>query len=123
MAAASTTDKSSAVIEEPGGSAYGKGLDASKLGFSFVCKTGSADIGPGLVPDYHHKDFVRGGPLDPVEGTRKHTWIAGWFPAENPRYVALFYLHDTATTSSHGAVYLAAQFLSNPLVRELLKED
>lgn len=111
-----------AVVEASGGSANGKRLDAKSLGFSFVCKTGSADIGPGLVPDYGNEQYVPSGQQERVMGTRKHTWIAGWFPAENPRYVALFYLHDTATTSGHGAVYLAEQFLSGHLLDALLEE-
>ncbi|MGK0220157.1 MAG: cell division protein FtsI/penicillin-binding protein 2, partial [Planctomycetota bacterium] len=111
-----------AVVSKSGGSAHGVGLDEASLGFTFACKTGSADYRKGLIPPYTD-NYVRGDQQDLVHGMRKHTWIAGWFPADNPRYVALFYLHDTATTSGHGAVHLAAQFLSNPLLDQLLEED
>jgi cell division protein FtsI/penicillin-binding protein 2 len=49
---------------------------------------------------------------------RKHTWIAGWFPADNPRAIVVVYLHDVSETSSHTAVYVAAQFLQCGAVRK-----
>jgi hypothetical protein len=48
---------------------------------------------------------------------RKHTWVAGWFPVEDPKAVLVVYLHDVSETASHTAVYVAAQFLRQPAVR------
>lgn len=107
------------VVNHPQGSAHGKGLDEESLGFRLAAKTGSADYQKGLVPDYG-QDFDRERPVW-VDGMRKHTWVAGWFPSRAPRAVLVVYVHDTATTSSHGAVYVAAQFLSDPAVRRWLE--
>ena len=52
---------------------------------------------------------------------RKHTWIAGWFPAEAPRAVFVVYVHDTSETSSHSAVYVARQLLASPAVKRWLE--
>jgi cell division protein FtsI/penicillin-binding protein 2 len=93
------------------GSASGKGLSSESLGFRVACKTGSADIGKGPVPD---------GSGGWEEGMRKHTWVAGWFPVEQPEYVFVLLVHDTSATSSHGAVQLASQFLKRPEVRALI---
>ena len=93
------------------GSASGKGLSSESLGFRVACKTGSADIGKGPVPD---------GSGGWKEGMRKHTWVAGWFPVEQPEYVFVLLVHDTSATSSHGAVQLASQFLKRPEVRALI---
>ena len=45
---------------------------------------------------------------------RKHAWVAGWFPAESPRAVAVVYVHDTSTTSGNIATQLMSQFLLSP---------
>ncbi|QDV06496.1 Stage V sporulation protein D [Planctomycetes bacterium Poly30] len=107
------------VVNVSGGSAFGKGLSESELGFAFAAKTGSADYLKGLVPGKYN----RGAPLDQYKGggTRKHTWMAGWFPAREPRYVVVVYVHDTSATASHSAVYLAGQFLKRPEIKELMK--
>ena len=87
------------------GSASKGRLGVDRLGFRFACKTGSADITSaenGRIPD---------GEGGTTTGVRKHTWIAGWFPAERPQYVAVLLVHNTAATSSHGAVYVMSQFL------------
>lgn len=105
------------VVNEKEGTAFKKGLSEADLGFRFAAKTGSADYGFGLVP----RRDGRGSPLDTYrKGTRKHTWVAGWFPAENPRYVLVVYLHDTSATASHSAVYVARQFLQRPEVKALM---
>lgn len=93
------------------GSARNKGISPEDLGFRVACKTGSADIGKGPVPD---------GAGGWREGMRKHTWVAGWFPAEQPEFVFVLLVHDTSATSSHGAVQLAGQFLQRPEVRALV---
>ena len=54
-------------------------------------------------------------------GMRKHTWVAGWFPSDEPRAIVVIYVHDTSTTSSHGAVYLASQFLRSDAVKRYLE--
>jgi cell division protein FtsI/penicillin-binding protein 2 len=106
-----------AVVEDPEGSAYRKGLDAGTLGFSFACKTGSADIGPIVevpgMPDDDRDDMAAGK-------ARKHTWVAGWFPADDPCAVLVVYLHHTTETSSHTAVHVASQFLRSEAVRRLV---
>ncbi len=48
---------------------------------------------------------------------RKHTWIAGWFPAEKPRGILVVYLHDVSETATRSSVYIAAQFLQQEAVR------
>jgi cell division protein FtsI/penicillin-binding protein 2 len=54
---------------------------------------------------------------------RKHTWLAGWFPAEDPRAILVVYLHDVAYTSSHTAVHVASQFLRSPEVQDYVRES
>lgn len=107
------------VVGKQGGSANGKGLDASTLGFEVAVKTGSADYGP-VHPDWRAaipQEFKGDKPM------RKHTWIAGWFPSREPRYVVVVYNHDTLTTASRGAVFVAQQFLARPEIRALVAED
>ena len=108
------------VVSHRDGSAHGKGLDVESLGFRVACKTGSADYRKGMVPDY---PLTQRGQIRWVEGMRKHTWVAGWAPAEDPKLVFVVYVHDTATTSSHGAVYLAAQLLASEAVQTYLSES
>jgi hypothetical protein len=40
----------------------------------------------------------------------------------DPKLIFVVYVHDTATTSSHGAVYLAAALLASPAVRAYMSE-
>lgn len=99
------------------GTAAGKGLGEKTLGFQLSAKTGSADYRVGRVPSE---------PLLPYAGAwkrgmRKHTWVAGWFPSDEPRAIVVVYVHDTSTTSSHGAVYLASQFLRSDAVQRFLE--
>jgi cell division protein FtsI/penicillin-binding protein 2 len=101
------------VVDDPGGTAHGKGLDRASLGFAFACKTGSADTkeiagAAGQVKDGQRK-------------MRKQTWIAGWFPVEKPRAVLVVLLHDVSETSVHTSVYVAAQFLRSPAVKKFLE--
>lgn len=111
-------DAMDAVVNEPGGTAYDKGLDQLSLGFRFACKTGSADWArfaesPELTPD-DRADMAQGK-------MRKHTWVMGFFPEESPRYVLVVYLHDVSETASHTAVYLASQFLKTAAIRTLVE--
>lgn len=108
------------VVNQKGGTAFEKDLSEVDLGFRFAAKTGSADYHPGMVPQRNG----RGAPLDAyTRGMRKHTWVAGWFPAEEPRYVVVVYLHDTSATASHSAVYVASQFLRRPEVGALVESS
>ncbi len=106
------------VVEDPGGTAYEKGLDKGSLGFRVAAKTGSGDYAAFRAsPDQTIDDR-----LDMEAGkVRKHTWFAGWFPAEKPAAILVVYLHDVSETASHTAVYVAAQFLSDPAVRRFVE--
>lgn len=97
-----------ACANEPGGSAQ-PALDAHELGFRMCAKTGSGDIGAAATSS----EGVRGR-------VRKHTWLAGWFPAEEPRAVLVVYLHDTLATAGHSSIWVARQFLQRPEVRAWL---
>lgn len=78
-------------------------LSPSQLGFAVAVKTGSADL-------ENRKD--REGKIH----VRKHAWVAGWAPARAPELVFVIFEHDTSATSSHGAVFLAREFLRQPEV-------
>lgn len=97
-----------AVTSERGGTAFSAGLRAENLGFSVAAKTGSADLvstgdeaGPGRNP--------------------KHTWFAGWLPAESPAYVLVVFCDSTRVTSGHSTVWIARQFLEHASVQERLR--
>jgi cell division protein FtsI/penicillin-binding protein 2 len=102
------------VVREGGGTAHISGLSEARLGFTFACKTGSADISPFEdTPELTPADRA-----DMLAGKwRKHTWIAGWFPAEHPRAILVVYLHDVSETATRSSVYVAAQFLQQEAVR------
>jgi cell division protein FtsI/penicillin-binding protein 2 len=106
------------VVEDPGGTAYEKGLDTGTLGFRFAAKTGSGDYAAFRAsPDQTSDDRID---MDAGK-VRKHTWVAGWFPAEKPAAIVVVYLHDVSETASHTAVYVASQFLSDPAVRKFVE--
>ncbi len=105
------------VVAGARGTAHGKGLDAQSLGFTLAAKTGSGDYAAFRIGDAS----APSDRADADEGrVRKHAWLAGFFPADKPLAVVVVYLHDTARTSSHTAVYVAAQFLRQPCVRNWL---
>jgi cell division protein FtsI/penicillin-binding protein 2 len=54
---------------------------------------------------------------------RKHTWVAGWTPAHDPRLIFVIYLHDIGVTSTYSSVFVARQLLERPEVRAFLAED
>ncbi len=99
------------VTSEPGGTAR-NALSPVELGFAVAAKTGSADIESRAPEGEEQKSVVR-----------KHTWVTGWVPASAPRAVFVIFMHDTESTSSHGAVYLARQFLLQPEVLEWLASE
>ncbi|MFT5290462.1 MAG: cell division protein FtsI/penicillin-binding protein 2 [Planctomycetota bacterium] len=84
-----------------------KALSKHALGFHIAAKTGSADF------------TSRNSESDRL--IRKHTWVAGFAPVENPEVIFVVFVHDTVTTSSHGAVYLAEAFLQSSEVRAYLR--
>lgn len=95
------------VAAAPLGSAH-NALSFEDLGVRVAVKTGSADI-------EGRKD--QGDPR-----VLKHTWVAGWLPAEKPELVFVVFVHRTLATSSHGAVYLARQLLTQPSVHAWLEQ-
>ena len=106
-------------VVAPGGTAADAGLSAADdLGFRLAAKTGSADYRRGRVPPPEQPHARLG---DYVEGMRKHTWLAGWFPAERPRFVVTVYVHDTSATASHSAAYVARRFLRSEAVQDLME--
>jgi cell division protein FtsI/penicillin-binding protein 2 len=76
-----------------------------------AAKTGSADLtsAPKLI--------------DGQERVLKHTWVAGWFPADEPRFVLVVFVHRTYFTSSHNAVWIAQQFLTRDVVARWLADQ
>ncbi|MDG1051630.1 MAG: penicillin-binding transpeptidase domain-containing protein, partial [Planctomycetota bacterium] len=94
-----------------------RGLLAHQLGFTLAAKTGSADYRRGMVPPSNFPDAPS---ADFEKGMRKHTWLAGWFPAEAPRFVITVYVHDTSATASHSAAYVARKFLRSSAVQQLM---
>ncbi|HTF86893.1 MAG TPA: penicillin-binding transpeptidase domain-containing protein, partial [Planctomycetota bacterium] len=83
-------------------------LSESELGFAMAAKTGSADLTSFAVEDNR---------------VLKHTWVAGWFPAENPVGILVVFEHRTTRTSTHGAIWLARQFLRRPAVSAWIAEQ
>tara|TARA_R110002072_G_scaffold185165_4_gene341902 strand:- start:6783 stop:10190 length:3408 start_codon:yes stop_codon:yes gene_type:complete len=98
------------VVNVSGASANGRGLSEPELGFQLACKTGSADY-----------SLAKGQEGEENPKMRKRTWLAGWFPAEDPQYVIVAYVHDTSVTSSKSAVHLASQFLADPVLKKLVR--
>lgn len=76
-------------------------LSPGVIGYSVAAKTGSADYTSGATD----------GDLE--RRVRKHTWVTGWLPAEDPKIVFVVFVHDTTATSSHGAVYVVRQMLES----------
>ena len=83
----------------------GKALGLDQVGFKVAAKTGSADITARKVELADGRRVVR-----------KHTWIGGWAPADDPQIVFVIFVHNTVATSSHGAIYLARELLLQPEV-------
>lgn len=105
------------VVDDREGSAHIDGLQAQTLGFTVAAKTGSADyaaIRKGFEASELEMALASEGRV------RKHTWVAGFFPADHPRAVFVVYLHDLLYTSTHTAVYVTAQFLGQEAVRAWL---
>ena len=101
------------VVAHRDGSAHGKGLGRSALGFAFAAKTGSADY-LKMTAEYRAQLHF---PPEAEPQMRKHTWFVGFFPARAPTTVVVVFCHDIGVTSSHSAVHVAAQFLKSPEVQ------
>jgi penicillin-binding protein 2 len=95
------------VTNESDGTAHAA-LSRARVGLRIAVKTGSADLTSRSADDEPR--------------IRKHTWVGGWAPAEDPALVFVVFVHDTATTSSHGAVYVVRQLLRQPEVHAWLAE-
>ena len=102
-------------VTKPNGTAFDTGLDVKTLGFTFACKTGTADTWD-----------IEGSSGQAVDGQvkkRKQTWIVGWFPVEEPRAILVVMLHDVTEASTTTSAIVAAQFLHAPAVRQFLDSD
>ncbi len=95
------------VCNDREGSAYDV-LSVSDLGFAMAAKTGSADL--------ESRQNADGESV-----VSKHTWLAGWAPAEDPQIVFCMFVYDTIATSSHSSVYVAQQLFRDPDVRAFLE--
>jgi cell division protein FtsI/penicillin-binding protein 2 len=91
------------------GTAYDTGLDVKTLGFTFACKTGTADT--------REIEGSSGEAIDGQVKMRKQTWIVGWFPVEDPKAILVVMLHDLTEASTSTSAVVAAQFLHTPAVR------
>ncbi len=87
----------------------GRVLGVEHMGFTVAAKTGSADFTSTNAPGRRV--------------VRKHTWVGGWAPAEDPKVVFVIFVHDTLATSSHGAIYLAREFLLQPEILAYLADQ
>jgi cell division protein FtsI/penicillin-binding protein 2 len=92
------------------GSAYAE-LSAARIGLEVAVKTGSADLVARSAP----------GLQSPRRG--KHTWLAGWAPAHEPRLIFAIFLHDTVATAGHSAAVLGRQLFELPEVRAYLESE
>lgn len=92
-----------------GGSAE-RALSRREVGLTLAAKTGSADL-------ERTESFGEGARVV------KHTWLAGWFPAEAPRYVLVVFCDRTTATASRSSIWLARQFLTHPDVVEVLRSE
>ncbi|MCK6448738.1 MAG: hypothetical protein L6Q99_20280 [Planctomycetes bacterium] len=97
------------VASDPKGTAHAA-LSESDLGFEVAVKTGSAD----------YKALPKGASADGPTKVRKHTWIGGWLPANDPKLVFVVFEFDTVATASHGAVWLAQELLQREELRAWL---
>ncbi|MDF1799085.1 MAG: penicillin-binding transpeptidase domain-containing protein [Planctomycetota bacterium] len=93
------------VAQHPDGSAN-DALSTKQVGFRMAVKTGSADL------EWRDETTLV-----------KHTWVAGWAPAEDPKVVFVFFVRRTTQTSSWTAIWLARQFFLQPEVRAFLAAE
>ena len=94
------------VARAPLGTAHAA-LGPTALGLPIAVKTGSADV-QSRKDDQGHSQVV------------KHAWVAGWLPPERPELVFVLFEGRTTATSSHGAIYVARQLLTQPEVLDWL---
>lgn len=99
------------------GSAKKAALKQSDLGFAMAAKTGSADfmrMNAEVLADLQLVNPER------PPSMRKHTWVAGWFPADDPKAILVVYLHDVGVTSGKNAIFVAEQFMHRPEIAGFL---
>jgi cell division protein FtsI/penicillin-binding protein 2 len=101
-----------AVTAASAGSAHAA-LGPEQLGFSMCAKTGSADLQSAGSDSLDGED----------RRVRKHSWLAGWFPAERPVGVLVVFLDETLATAGSSAVWIAHQYLQQPAVQAWLAEE
>lgn len=85
------------VVADVGGTAHGDGLEE----FGVAGKTGTAQVsqsGPGTVSNVH-------------------SWFAGWFPREEPRWAVAVYCENTGLHGGDCATLVLAEFLRSPEFR------
>jgi cell division protein FtsI/penicillin-binding protein 2 len=99
------------------GSAKKAALKRSDLGFAMAAKTGSADFLPMTSGVLESLQLIH--PERPPS-MRKHTWVAGWFPADDPQAIIVVFLHDVGVTSGKNAIFVAEQFMHRPEIDEFL---
>jgi penicillin-binding protein 2 len=95
----------------PGGSGH-EALNQRELGFAMCAKTGSADLSDEPVLAADGKEHVR-----------KHTWVAGWFPPEEPVAVLVVFVDDTLAKASQSAVWIARQYLQRPELQAFARAE
>ena len=99
------------VTNDEGGTAHAA-LGVDEIGLRMSAKTGSADI-----------SSIRVRAADGKLRVPKHTWVAGWFPPEDPALVVVVFVQDTLATSGHSSTWIARDFLRRPEVRTFLEEE
>jgi cell division protein FtsI/penicillin-binding protein 2 len=92
------------------GSAHDE-LSSDRIGLEIAVKTGSADLVARSLP----------GQAGPRRG--KHTWLAGWAPARDPKLIFVVFLHDTVATASHSAAVVGRQLFELPELRRYLTAE
>lgn len=88
-------------------------LAPEEIGWVVAAKTGSADLASRRTGELG---------LDEDPRQPKHTWIAGWLPAERPALVFCVFVNDTLATASQSAAWIARQLLLEPDVIRYLEE-
>ncbi len=89
-----------------------RSLSLERVGYAVAAKTGSADLVARRAADGSEGDGRR----------PKHTWIAGWLPAEAPELIFVVFVHETVATASHSAAHLAADLLASPEIERYLAQ-
>ena len=106
-------------------------LDAVQSALREVARSGTASLLSGLdvaaktgSADYAKMTDEVSAQIQVISGRapaqRKHTWVAGWAPADDPRLIFVVYLHDIGVTSGDSAVFVARQLLERREIQAYL---